>query len=238
MSSNALRDRLDLLTPPLPWDKPRWMKRDGATVVLLHGLWRGYRAMAPLERALGGDGFSTLNIPYPSPRFPVEELARRIARQIGERAGGGEIAFVTHSLGGILLRQMMTQDVPWSWGRCLMLAPPNGGSEIVDWLAGHPALRSLLGPAGRSLGTNGLPATLPSPPADLEMAVIMGTRPKIPFFQSLLDSSNDGIVSTERGRLPGVTRFAEVDSDHTFIQMHPETIRLARDFLRSGSWNP
>ena len=238
MSRHPLRDRLDLLTPPFPWDRPRWVDRGGPPVVLLHGLWRGFRAMAPLERALGEEGFSTLNIPYPSPRFPVPELARRVAEQIRRHTEGRETSFVTHSLGGILLRQMLATEVPWKWGRCLMLAPPNEGSEIVDWLGNHPALARLLGPAGRSLGSHGLPKTLPAPPTGPEWGILMGTRPKIPFFQSLLEPSNDGIVSTARGRLAGVSRFAEVDADHTFIQMHPDTIRITREFLRNGRWNP
>lgn len=238
MHSQSVRNRIDLLTPPLPWDRPRWIRREGPPVVFLHGLWRSFRAMAPLERALGDDGFSTLNIPYPSTRLPVDSLARHITREVRSRLDGREVSFITHSLGGIVLRKLMGGQVPWSWGRCLMLAPPNGGSEIVDWFGRHPALGAFLGPAGRSLGTHGLPSRLPELPEQVEIAIIMGNRPKIPFFRSLLDPSNDGIVSVDRGRLPGITRFAEIGSDHTFMQMHPEAIRLARAFLKNGSWNP
>lgn len=237
MTPHPVRDRIDLLVPPMPWDRPRWVRRDGPVVVLLHGLWRSFRAMGPLERALGEDGFSTLNIPYPSFRLPADALARRIAASIERKASGGEVSFVTHSLGGILLRMLMNREVSWSWGRCLMLAPPNGGSEIVDWLEKHPPLGILLGPTGRSLGSHGLPASLP-PVFSPELAIIMGTRVRIPFFQSLLEPSNDGIVSSSRGRLPGAAHFAEIDGDHTFIQMHPEAIRLTRRFLKDGAWNP
>ena len=63
-----------MLVPPLPWDRPRWRNHGGPLVVLLHGLWRGWRAMEPLARALDIEGFSTLNLPYPSTRLPVATL--------------------------------------------------------------------------------------------------------------------------------------------------------------------
>lgn len=194
--------------------------------------------MAPLERTLAKEGFSTLNLPYPSTRQPVEALADHVRNLVGEHCGGEEVSFVTHSLGGILLRKLLADPVPWSWGRCLMLAPPNGGSEIVDWLQHRPLLRAFLGPAGRSLGTMGVPATLPPPQAGPEIAIIMGTRSTIPFFRALLDPENDGIVSVERGKLQGIPRFTTVESDHTFIQTHPETLARVRDFLKTGGWYP
>ncbi len=230
-----LRDRLEMLTPPLPWDRPRHEGGAAPLVVLLHGLWRGWRAMEPLARTLRGEGFSTLNIPYPSTRLPVSTLAEKVFRTIREHAAGRETHWVTHSLGGIVAREILARHPETAPQRLVMLAPPNGGSEIVDWTRRHPALHFLLGPAGRSLGTNGLPRSLPPPPGPVETAVIMGSRCSIPIFRRLLDPENDGIVSASRGRLPGECRFEVVDADHTFIQTHPETVRLCLEFLRFGN---
>jgi triacylglycerol lipase len=118
-----------------------------------------------------------------------------------------------------------------------MLAPPNGGSEIVDWADHHRFVRRILGPAGQALGTCGLPAKLPELPPDLDVAVIMGRKPSLPFFRKLLDEDNDGIVSASRGRIEGLRGFSVIDADHTFIQMHPEAIRLSIAFLQTGDWD-
>jgi len=227
----------EMLVPPLPWDRSLWRDNGGPTVVLLHGLLRGRRAMQPVCRVLGSEGFSTLNVPYPSNRLPIQDLAARIRIEVGKITTPGEpVHFVTHSLGGIIVRTLLADPVPWTIGRIVMLAPPNNGSEIVDWSVYHPLLRILLGPAGRALGTGGFPSTLPRLSDEVEAAVIMGNHSGIPFFKKLLNDENDGIVSTSRGSIPGLRGFAVVEANHTFIHIHPETIRLCVSFLKNGSF--
>ncbi len=225
-----------MIVPPLPWDRPKWRNGGGERVVLLHGLWRSVHAMDPLARALTAAGFSTCNLPYPSTRMTVDALARRVREEIARFADGGPVHLVTHSLGGILARKLLADEPPWTPGRLVMLAPPNHGSEIVDWSAHHPLLRKFLGPAGRSLGCAGLPPTLPNPCPHVETAIIMGRRAVIPFFRKMLDPDNDGIVSAKLGQLPGARGFAVIDADHTFIQLHPECLRRVVPFLKSGAW--
>lgn len=229
-------DHAEMLTPPMPWDRPQWHDRGGPVVVLLHGLWRGWHAMEPMARTLNHQGFSTLNVPYPSIRLPIPTLVRYVDHEISRIAAGQPVHLVTHSLGGIIARSLIAETRDWKPGRLVMLAPPNSGSEIVDWSKRHPMLHWLLGPAGRSLGQDGIPSTLPPLPDGIEAAVIMGKRGTIPFFQHLLDATNDGIVSAEKGRISGIKDFAIVDAGHTFIQTHPETIRLVIEFLNSGAW--
>lgn len=230
------RDRAEMLTPPFPWDRPRWRDRGGPVVVLLHGLWRGWRAMQPLARALENEGYSTLNIPYPSSRLPIGTLANHVRTHIEKLPSDQPVNFITHSLGGILARAILSDNPSWETGKVIMLAPPHGGSEIVDWSKHHPLLHLALGPAGRSLGTDGAPSTLPFLPQGTDAAVIMGNRCSIPIFKGLLGDQNDGIVSAERGRIDGLKGFTVIDADHTFIQMHPETIRLSLQFLKDGTW--
>ena len=235
-SLSQWRDKAEMLTPPFPWDRPQWNDCGGPPVVLLHGLWRGWRAMQPLARALANEGFSTLNIPYPSGRLPIPILVDRIRSQVGKISGGQPVHFITHSLGGILVRSLLAEGVPWETGKIIMLAPPNRGSEIVDWSKRHPLLHQVLGPAGRALGSDGVPASLAGLPAGTEAAVIMGNRSSVPVFKNLLGNENDGIVSTARGRIDGLKGFSVINADHTFIQMHPETIRLSLHFLKTGEW--
>ena len=222
----------------MPWDRPRWRDRGGPPVVLLHGLWRGWHAMEPLARVLGREGFSTLNLPYASTRLPIPKLVDHIRREVDKIATDEPVHFITHSLGGILGRALLAGPHSWKAGRMVMLAPPNRGSEIVDWSVRHPLIHRLLGPAGRELGSEGFPRQLPDLADGSEVAVIMGNRCSIPLFARLLEDDNDGIVSASKGRIPGLRGFAVVDADHTFIQMHPEVVRRCVRFLESAEWQP
>jgi triacylglycerol lipase len=192
--------------------------------------------MEPMARALNRQGFSTINLPYPSTRLPIEALVEHIRQEVERNTGDEPVHFVTHSLGGILVRALMAGPAPWKTGRIVMLAPPNGGSEIVDWSKRHPMIHRLLGPAGRSLASDGLPGNLPELPSESEVAVIMGNRCSLPLFKSLLDENNDGIVSAGRGKIKHLRGFSVIDADHTFIQVHPEAIRLSVNFLQTGEW--
>lgn len=206
-------------------------------MVLLHGLWRSFRSMEPMARHLHNLGFSTLNIPYPSSRLPLAGLLDHLRAALSTLPPDREVHFVTHSLGGILVRALLAERTSSLPGRIVMLAPPQQGSEIVDWASAVPGLvRTLLGPVGMELASHAAPSTLPHPKPPVETAVIMGNRSTLPFFRGLLEPENDGIVSASKGRFPGLQNFAVVPADHTFIQIHPETLDLTANFLLSGTW--
>lgn len=235
-SATRLPDRAEMLIPPMFWDRRAHLLGDGSAgkVVLLHGLGRSWHAMNPLARQLAREGFSTLNLPYPSLVKPLGWILSHVRDQVARFSDGQPVHFVTHSLGGIITRMLISEDPPWQTGRLVMLAPPNAGSEIIDWASRKPLLRPLLSPAARALASDAIPASLPALPSDLDALVIMGSRSSIPFFRKLLPGENDGIVSITGGRIDGLRAFSVVDADHTFIQIHPDTVRVTLDFLRNG----
>ena len=63
--------------------------------------------------------------------------------------------------------------------------------------------------------------------------VIMGRRRAVPVFSFLLEGENDGIVTVDGGRLPGVRRFEVVDADHTFMMANPEVLEHLATSLNS-----
>ena len=128
----------------------------GDYVVLLHGLGRTAVSMSRLRSFLGKQGYQVINVTYPSTRFPIELLSdvwlhRLLENRIVDPKA--RVHFVTHSLGGIIVRHYLSKHSMENLGRVVMLAPPNHGSEIIDRLQASSFTRNLLGPTRLELGT-------------------------------------------------------------------------------------
>jgi triacylglycerol lipase len=193
-------------------------------VVLLHGLGRSYLAMTALQLALGNAGYLVWNEGYPSRSATVEQLAPVVGEAIADcrERGATKIHFVTHSMGGILVRAYFRDHAVAEAGRVVMIAPPNHGSAIVDANRESGWFRWFTGPAGQQLGTaaDSLPNTLPRLP--LEVGVIAGRH--------------DGKVTVESTRLAEMKEHLVVDSAHTFIMSSPVVIRQVKAFLKDGAF--
>ena len=209
-------------------------------VILLHGLCRTSHSMAKMERALTEAGYHVRNVDYPSRKASVQQLADdAIGKAVGDcqRDGAVKIHFVTHSLGGILVRSYLARHSIPSLGRVVMLAPPNQGSEVVDKLGRLFLFKWINGPAGSELGTgtNSTPNRLG--PATFPVGVIAGDR-SINWINSLLITGrDDGKVSIERTRLGGMSDHIVIHTAHPFIMRNREAIRQTIQCLRTGGFD-
>jgi pimeloyl-ACP methyl ester carboxylesterase len=209
-------------------------------VVLLHGLARSAISMNPMQRALIAEGFETANIDYASREHTIEELAEIVIPQGLEACRAkddvGHIHFVTHSLGGILLRQFLSMHPIPDLGRVVMLGPPNQGSVAVDELRDVPGFDWLNGPAGLQLGKGEDSVPLKLGPATFELGVIAGNRTIDPITSSVLENPDDGRVSVEDTKLDGMADFVVVEHSHAFMMRMRRPIDLTIRFLNSGSF--
>ena len=210
-------------------------------VVLLHGLARTASSMQRMERALAAAGYATANIDYPSREHPVEVLAELAVpkglKDCRNRESIDTIHFVTHSLGGILVRQYLSEHEVPDLGRVVMLGPPNQGSAAVDELQDLPGFDWLNGPAGRQLGKGADSVPLKLGPADFELGVIAGNRTIDPITSAVLDNPDDGRVSVEDTKLAGMADFVVVEHSHAFMMRMDRTIELTRAFLANGRFS-
>lgn len=193
--------------------------------------------MAKMERALTDAGYRVQNVSYPSRTAPIQQLADdAIGKAVAncQRDGAAKIDFVTHSLGGILVRSYLARHSLPSLGRVVMLAPPNQGSEIVDKLGWTFVFKWLNGPAGNELatGANSTPNQLG--PATYPVGIIAGDR-SINWINSLLiPGRDDGKVSIKRTKLAGMSNHLVIHTAHPFIMKNREVIRQTICFLQSG----
>ena len=212
-------------------------------VLLLHGLARTGFSMRPLAKALQHAGFAPQIVDYPSRSHDVEALVGRVVTPwVDARLAGGapRVHFVTHSLGGVLVRALAAQRFdagrPLPDGsRAVMLAPPHAGSEVADALRHRQPFRGVLGPALSQLGTDGasVPQSL-GPVRGIEAGVIAGTRALVPFGR-LFDGPHDGLVSVASATAPdGLADTAVVQRTHALLMRAPDVIALTLCFLQTG----
>ena len=204
--------------------------REGETVVLLHGL-----AQSDLSMRLRAAGFRVEPLRYQSTRKEPAELVEDLAGELARCcADATRLHFVTHSLGGVLLRAYLAEHEQPNLGRVVMLAPPNHGSELIDRVGGWWILRALFGPVAPQLGTR--PESLPNrlPPADFEVGVIAGTLTWNPLSYWLIPADDDGSVSVASARLDGMSDFVTVPVSHTLILLSSEAAQQTLAFLADG----
>jgi len=190
-------------------------------VVLLHGLGRTRRSLARIDTALRGAGFVTARLDYPSTRRTIEEHAATIADLLDQLPTPRKLSFVSHSLGGLIIRKLLSYDSNWRAAvhRIVMIAPPNQGASLARSLDKGAAIRTILGPSYGQIA-DGFATTLPIP--DVPFSIFAGDAAGVP---------GDGLVTIDETRLDGASEHHIVPAVHTFVMNHPAVIRGTVSFL-------
>lgn len=208
-------------------------------VIALHGLARSAASMKKLVAELEQAGYSVANIDYPSRKYTVAELAdSAVASGLDscEQQGAEVVHFVSHSMGGILIRQYLETRPIEHLGRVVMLAPPNQGSEVVDALRDTPGFEMLNGPAGLQLGTDAGSIPRKLGPATFDLGVVAGTRSINLLLSTYLPDPDDGKVSVSSAKLQGMCDFLAVEVSHPFIMRDDGVIEQVIHYLSAGQF--
>jgi triacylglycerol lipase len=202
-------------------------------VVLIHGLGRTPLSMSALWFAARRRGYRVINWHYRSTMHGIAHHAEAFARDVTPRlTEAPRVHFVTHSLGGIIVRQFLASHTLSNLGRVVMLAPPNGGSEVADVMQ---RVVTFAAPV-RELGTSetSVPRTLP--PATFPLGVIAGSRSHIPPFSRWINAPNDGVVAVERTKLEGMSDFIVLHRTHTMLPWSADSLAQVFAFLERGKF--
>jgi pimeloyl-ACP methyl ester carboxylesterase len=224
-------------------------------VILVHGFLRTGASMWPLARALRTEGFDARPVTLRGHEQGLRELGEQLGHKVERlRREHDEVHFVTHSMGGLVVRHLLSRRPPRGTGRVVMIAPPNQGSRYAEvlhddvlslpWGRFDPVRKFLPGERGDCLDA-GVP--------EAEVGIIAG-GPRSGWTRGLpwsivarlrgrpidlgADGEHDGTVRIDECHLPGARDFAVLPYTHTGILMRRECRDLCLSFLRTGSFQP
>lgn len=208
-------------------------------VIILHGLWRTSFAMNKAEAFFQKQGYQVHNLSYPSTDETIESLVELYLAPEFERISqqqSSTVHFVTHSMGGILVRQFLQDQYPKNLGKVVMIAPPNSGSELNDVFPDAKWLHSKPGPAAMQISA--LPDSWVNQlgPVNFELGVIAGNSNRNWLTDWLIPSDDDGAVSVASTRVEGMNDFLIVPQSHVKIRRSETVLKQAAHYLKYGAF--
>ncbi|MES2212629.1 MAG: alpha/beta fold hydrolase [Pseudomonadota bacterium] len=214
----------------------------GDYVVLLHGIGSDARFMRSMEKYLQANGFETINVDYPSRKYPIESLVELVQAHVKVHVTDPtkKVHFVGHSMGNLVIRGLIARYRPINLGRVVMLGPPNQGSEVADKLKNYWIYRRFFGPAGQQLTTDQeIVRQLLHHEIDYDIGVIAGSFTFDPISSNfILSGPNDGKVTVERTKLVGMKEHVVVRVSHTFMPWNKDVMKKTLNFLSTGHFSP
>ena len=204
-----------------------------ATVILVHGLWTPPLVLVPHARWLRQCGYPTLRFGYRSVRASLSQNAQALARFVAATEAT-DIHLVGHSLGGLVILDMLRQGADARLRRVVLLGTPCLDSHCARRLARVAGMPALL---GRSIGewmARG-PGATAAPSSSVEVGVLAGTR-SVGLGRVVpgLPRPNDGVVTVAETRLPGAADHIVLPVAHSEMLASPRCAAQIGAFLAGG----
>jgi pimeloyl-ACP methyl ester carboxylesterase len=190
-------------------------------------------ALLWLRRNLERRGYRVACYGYRSLSANLSDVAHGLAR-FANSLGVDKIHLVGHSMGGMVILQMLEEAPRSDVGRIVLLGTPYQDS--------HPARELLKTRFGPWLVGKGLAQWLKKDKSKLidgyEIGVVAGNRNMgLGQFIAKLPLPNDGTVAVKETQIPGMRDFIVLPITHTGMLFSPKVADQVCAFLKNGQFN-
>ena len=200
-------------------------------VITIHGLGRTYRCFDEADEYF--KRHRHIRISYPSVFSTIHmSVMKYVAPVLREQTR--PVNILTHSLGGIMLRYYLKYHTLPQGSRIVMLAPPNKGSEVIDFMykAGIHYFTGFIGPelstSSKLLKDLG--------PIEVETGIIAGNWTSFVTGNCFFNRPNDGKVAVESTKLEGMKDHIVMPYSHTNIMKKLDVLQQAHHFFVRGGF--
>lgn len=210
-------------------------------VYLIHGYGAVKLSMSSLARYLKKNGYAVTNWGYNSLGKSIPELGKMLFDEIKENKEIDSVNFVTHSIGGLVVRSLLGHAKKDSAFpkvcRIVMLGPPNKGAEIADFFAQSKVLKKFLGPNIDYMTTDSTSHANKLPvPEDEEVGIIAGARFDDKGYNLAIEGDDDGFLTTEKTKLGTEKDFIVIPEAHFFMAHNKKSKEYVLRFLKTGKF--
>lgn len=208
-------------------------------VILVHGLWMSGLELVSLKNRLNADhGFEAVPFSYPSVSGSMLDHVKAL-REFAQVQPAERMHFVGHSLGGLVVLNLLEATADLPPGRAVLLGSPLQGSRAAQGLARWPLGKAMLGITMRQefLPDDGIEprTTLRTWSDRREVGVIAGSSGfGLGRLVARLDGENDGTVMVEETRLPGARDHLVLPVTHTGMLFSGTVAKQTAHFLQNG----
>jgi pimeloyl-ACP methyl ester carboxylesterase len=201
-------------------------------VIVVHGLYLHALFTRRWQTHLRGAGYQVYGFNYRSISRTLSEAAHELSEFISA-IPNEKIHCVGHSLGGLLIMQMLHEFPQGRVRRVVLVGSPYCNAHVPKLLAGHAIGRVLLGNAMAQWAAQ---KTFATPAVDI--GVIAGSRP---FGLGRLvapgiPEPHDGTVAVDETTVPGMMGRIVLPVTHTQMLFSKQVMRQMENFLNAGKF--
>lgn len=202
-----------------------------ADIVLVHGLWNRGWMMARMAKRLRARGHDVRVFSYPTRSDTLDGHADQLRKFIREKESG-ECHLAGHSMGGLVILNMLSRYHDLPPGRVVLMGTPVRGSNVVRRLGRLPGHGFIFGKARENL-LDGFQHS----PQGRESGMIRGTR-EFGFGQiaGKQQEPNDGSVCVSETELDGLKDTVNLEVSHSEMLISNEVVDQLEHFLLLGNF--